>query len=172
MKVSSLLIVLFTSFMITLEVQAQNKPALYHHDRFLIRNDTILIISINETILEDLNKKSINLLLNNTIFLGISFELNAIFEGNKKYGLHYYRRPYKVVHKKDQLKKTIQVTYGIKKKFLHWEYHFIGLTPETESGIYAIYELSDKSGNIQVINSTIEILENKQAIIDKIYARW
>ena len=70
------------------------------------------------------------------------------------------------------VKKTILVAYGFKKKFTHWEYHFIGLTPQTESGIYAVYELSDKSGDIQIISSSIEILENKQAIIEKIYARW
>ena len=70
------------------------------------------------------------------------------------------------------VKKTILITYGFKKKFTHWESHFIGLTPQTESGIYAVYELSDKSGDLHINNSTIEILENKQAVIEKIYARW
>ncbi len=105
MKISTLILVLFANLMITLEVQAQNKSVLHHHDIFLLKNDTILIKSIKEKIIVDLNKKKLNLLLNDSSFIGISFELKAIFEGNKKYGLHFYSRPYKVVQKKDLLKK-------------------------------------------------------------------
>lgn len=172
MKISTSLIALFVLFIFRSEVEAQNNPALYNHEIFLIKNDSALLESINETIKEDLYKKDIVVLLNNSNHVGFCFELNAISRGNKKYGLHYYGRPYRVVDKRDRFKITIQTVSLFKKNFSHWEYHFIGLTPETTSGIYAIYELSDKTGDIQIIKSKIEILDNSESIIEKVYSRW
>jgi hypothetical protein len=149
---------------------AQVNPLL-HNDRIIIRNDTGLFITIKKIILNDLNKNDIELIDLNTYHIGISFELKALFKNQRIINMVYHRRPYRIGSKNEKYKYYWQFLFWYKKD-PKWVYQFIGLNSDKKSGIYANYAFSFQSEDIQIINKTIEILENDQAIIDKIYSRW
>lgn len=123
----------------------------------------------------------------NENWIGIAYKLNLIYEWNNKavFLIMSERRPFVKKKKTKRIQLALNNTYSrnvtdyiIKNNEFPYEwinyveYHFITEIRDSDKGIYGQYRFKVQQSGLIEIDSNIELLEDKDAIINKIYSDW